>query len=83
MIDKGRRCAHFFVVNSRHNPTFRSQDPDNHGVLLAEHIQWAEKHNALQEVAAGLPSLREDEWHHLGEQTDNVRHRSSYVVGAS
>jgi hypothetical protein len=36
-------------------------------VRLAEHIQWVEKHNALQEVAAFLWGLREDEWHHLGE----------------
>src|SRR5215813_15016568 len=36
-------------------------------VRLAEHIQWAAKHNALPEVAAFLRGLREDEWHHLGE----------------
>src|SRR5262249_33874015 len=36
-------------------------------VRLAEHIQWAEKHNTLPEVAAFLRGLREDEWHHLGE----------------
>jgi hypothetical protein len=29
-------------------------------VRLAEHIQWAEKHNALPEVAAFLRGLRED-----------------------
>jgi hypothetical protein len=34
---------------------------------LAEHIEWAEKHNALQEVAAFLRGLQEHEWHHLGE----------------
>jgi hypothetical protein len=34
---------------------------------LAEHIEWAEKHNALPEVAAFLRSLGEDEWHRLGE----------------
>src|SRR5204862_350805 len=37
---------------------------------LAEHIQWAEKHNALPEVAAFLRGLREDEWHHLDEYAD-------------
>jgi hypothetical protein len=36
-------------------------------VRLAEHIEWAEKHNALPEVAAFLRGLQEDEWHHLGE----------------
>jgi hypothetical protein len=36
-------------------------------VRLAEHLQWAAKHNALSEVAAFLRGLREDEWHHLGE----------------
>jgi hypothetical protein len=36
-------------------------------VRLAEHLQWAAKHNALSDVAAFLRGLREDEWHHLGE----------------
>jgi hypothetical protein len=36
-------------------------------VRLAEHIEWAEKHNALPEVAAFLRGLQEDEWHHLSE----------------
>ena len=36
-------------------------------VRLAEHLQWAAKHNALSEVAAFLRGLREDEWHHLAE----------------
>ena len=36
-------------------------------VRLAEHIKWAEKHNALPKVEAFLRGLREDEWHHLGE----------------
>jgi hypothetical protein len=36
-------------------------------VRLAEHLQWAAKHNALSEVAAFLRGLREDEWHHFGE----------------
>jgi len=36
-------------------------------VRLAEHIKWAEKHNALANVEAFLRGLREDEWHHLGE----------------
>jgi hypothetical protein len=36
-------------------------------VRLAEHIQWAAKHNALPELAAFLRGLREDEWHHLDE----------------
>jgi hypothetical protein len=29
---------------------------------LAEHLQWAAKHNALSEVAAFLRGLREDVW---------------------
>ena len=36
-------------------------------VRLAEHLQWAAKHNALSEVADFLRGLREDEWHHLSE----------------
>jgi hypothetical protein len=36
-------------------------------VRLAEHLQWAAKHNALAEVATFLRDLREDEWHHLDE----------------
>jgi hypothetical protein len=36
-------------------------------VRLAEHINWAEEHNALPDVEAFLRGLREDEWHHLGE----------------
>lgn len=34
---------------------------------LADHIEWAAKHDALQPVAAFLHGLREDEWFHLGE----------------
>ena len=34
---------------------------------LAEHIQWAEKHNALELVAVFLRSLREEDWYHVGE----------------
>jgi hypothetical protein len=31
-------------------------------VQLAEQIEWAVTHNALPEVAAFLPGVREDEW---------------------
>jgi hypothetical protein len=34
---------------------------------LAEHIQWAETHGALDAVAAFLQSLPEADWHHTGE----------------
>jgi hypothetical protein len=34
---------------------------------LAEHIQWAEKHNVLELVAGFLGSLREEDWYHVGE----------------
>jgi hypothetical protein len=34
---------------------------------LSEHIKWAEKHNALDTVAAFLKRLSEEEWHHTGE----------------
>lgn len=34
---------------------------------LVEHIEWADKHDALQPVAAFLCGLREDEWFHIGE----------------
>ena len=34
---------------------------------LAEHIQWADNHGALPQVAAFLRNLREEDWHHIGE----------------
>jgi hypothetical protein len=34
---------------------------------LAEHIEWAERHGSLPEVANFLRSLAETEWHHLGD----------------
>jgi len=34
---------------------------------LAEHIQWAEKHNALPDVAAFIHNLKEGDWFHVGE----------------
>jgi hypothetical protein len=33
---------------------------------LAEHVERAEKHGKLAEVAAFIRNLSEDEWHHLG-----------------
>jgi hypothetical protein len=33
---------------------------------LAEHIEWADKHGALQEVATFLRGLSEEEWHYIG-----------------
>ena len=32
---------------------------------LADHIEWAEKHGSLAEVAAFLRNLTESKWHHL------------------
>lgn len=34
---------------------------------LAEHIEWAEKHRALEPVGFLLRNLREEDWHHIGE----------------
>lgn len=34
-------------------------------VRLADHIEWAEAHAALEKVAAFLRNLSEEEWHHL------------------
>jgi len=34
---------------------------------LAEHIEWAAKHQALHKIAAFVRGLREDEWCHLGQ----------------
>jgi hypothetical protein len=34
---------------------------------LAEHIEWAEAHGALDKVAAFLRNLREEEWYRIGE----------------
>ena len=34
---------------------------------LAEHIEWAEKHGALETVSAFLRNLQEEDWHHIGD----------------
>lgn len=34
---------------------------------LADHIAWAEKHSALEPIGRFLRSLRERDWHHIGE----------------
>ncbi len=34
---------------------------------LAEHIQWADRHGNLPEVAAFLRNLDESQWHHIGD----------------
>jgi hypothetical protein len=34
---------------------------------LAEHIQWAARHGALETVERFLHELREDEWFHIGD----------------
>jgi hypothetical protein len=36
-------------------------------VRLAEHIEWAEAHSALDKATAFLRDLREEDWHHIGE----------------
>jgi hypothetical protein len=32
---------------------------------LAEHIEWAAKHNTLPQIAVFVRGLREDDWYHL------------------
>ena len=34
---------------------------------LADHIRWAETHDALEKIGTFLRSLREEDWHHVGE----------------
>jgi len=34
---------------------------------LREHIEWAGDHGAIDAVYAFLQSLKEDDWHHVGE----------------
>jgi hypothetical protein len=34
---------------------------------MAEHIEWAAQHGALEVVAKYLRSLPEDQWLHLGD----------------
>jgi hypothetical protein len=34
---------------------------------LAEHIEWAEKHDSLLEIASLLRGLPEKDWHHIGD----------------
>ncbi|MBI3699997.1 MAG: hypothetical protein HY242_06055 [Afipia sp.] len=34
---------------------------------LAEHIEWADRHNKLQEIASFLRELPEESWHHIGD----------------
>ncbi len=36
-------------------------------IRLAEQIEWAAEHGALELVSAFLRGLREDEWSHLGD----------------
>lgn len=36
-------------------------------IRLAEHIEWADKHGNLTEVAEFLRKLDESQWHHLGD----------------
>ena len=36
-------------------------------IRVAEHIEWAADHGALEPVAAFLRGLREDEWFHKGD----------------
>ena len=34
---------------------------------LAEHIEWAAEHDALDPIARFLRALREEDWFHVGE----------------
>jgi hypothetical protein len=36
-------------------------------VRVAEHIQWADEHGALETVSDFLRNLREEDWYHVGE----------------
>jgi len=36
-------------------------------VRLREHLEWADRHGVLPEVAAFLESLEESDWLHFGE----------------
>lgn len=36
---------------------------------LAEHIEWAASHGALEPIAAYLKGLPESDWFHVGEST--------------
>jgi len=38
------------------------------GVALKLQLEWAAKNRCLQRAGRFLPSLREDEWHHLHER---------------
>ncbi len=42
---------------------------------LAEHIEWATEHGALESVADFLRGLREDEWFHLEDCVARCIHR--------
>jgi hypothetical protein len=34
---------------------------------LAEHIEWAAKHESLEVIGKFLRDLREGDWHHIGD----------------
>ena len=34
---------------------------------LEEHVRWAQQNSALNDVAAFLRGLKEEDWHHVGE----------------
>ena len=34
---------------------------------LAEHIEWAGQHGALETISRFLHELREEDWFHIGE----------------
>ena len=36
-------------------------------IRLAEHIEWAAQHGALEGIAKFLRGLPEDQWFHIGE----------------
>lgn len=36
-------------------------------IRFREHLEWAEKHNSLEEVYSFLCGLSEDQWFHFGE----------------
>jgi hypothetical protein len=34
---------------------------------LTEHIEWAEKHGALESIGNFLREMREEDWFHIGD----------------
>ena len=73
-IDSGRCCPTargLVLAGSRHPWLILAAWHDTSAMLkmlrLAEHIEWAAQHGALESVARFLRELREEDWPHIGE----------------